>query len=280
MLKAKKFSLIKNRKFYKFLKGLYIDCDNSIDEKCETIILYTYYISFYYLDDFCYNFIKNKTFSINNVTFDYTIQKEIYTDTWMLTCDKLLVVYINTNDIEEFSLSYMFSPIYSFVIYETYNGYVAISISHTTDDIDDVLQFNIMNLSNHKYTLMSYFLKNNTQNQDEQDDQTQDEQDDQTQDEQTQDEQHQDDQSQDGKILNLSEISSDYFKNIFNISSFIILNRNVQSILDEDSKDTDLYKLYDIIGYGNINQELYKFVNFVLAYVKVFKNYPVSYLPI
>ena len=263
MLKAKKFSLIKNRKFYKFLKGLYIDCDNSIDEKCETIILYTYYISFYYLDDFCYNFIKNKTFSINNVTFDYTIQKEIYTDTWMLTCDKLLVVYINTNDIEEFSLSYMFSPIYSFVIYETYNGYVAISISHTTDDIDDVLQFNIMNLSNHKYTLMSYFLKNNTQNQDEQD-----EQDDQ------------DEQPQDGKILNLSEISLDYFKNIFNISSFIILNRNVQSILDEDSKDTDLYKLYDIIGYGNINQELYKFVNFVLAYVKVFKNYPVSYLPI
>jgi hypothetical protein len=209
----------------------------------------------------------------------------------------------------------MFSSIYRFVIYETYNGYIAISISHTTDDIDDVLRFNIMNLSNPKYILMSYFLKNNTQiqdgenlkdqNQDDQiqddqiqddqiqddqiqDDQNQDDQiqddqiqDDQNQDDQIQDDQNQDDQIQDDQIQDLSEISLDYFKNVFNIRSFIILNRNIQSVLDEDFKDTnDLYKLYDIIGYGDINQELYKFVNFVLAYVKVFKNYPVSYLPI
>jgi hypothetical protein len=276
MLRAKKFSLIKNREFYKFLKGLHIDHRDSTDEKCETIILYTYYISFYYLDYFCYDFIKNKTFSINNVAFDYTIQKEIYTDTWMFTCDKLIVVYIKPDDIEEFSLSYMFSSIYRFVIYETYNGYIAISISHTTDDIDDVLRFNIMNLSNPKYILMSYFLKNNTQIQD-----GENLKDDQIQDDQIQDDQIQDDQIQDDQIQDLSEISLDYFKNVFNIRSFIILNRNIQSVLDEDFKDTnDLYKLYDIIGYGNINQELYKFVNFVLAYVKVFKNYPVSYLPI
>ena len=271
MLRAKKFSLIKNRKFYKFLRQLYIDCNDSTDEKCDSIILYTYYISFYYLDDFCYDFIKNKTFSINNVAFDYTIQKEIYTDTWMFTCDKLLVVYINTDDIEEFSLSYMFSSIYRFVIYETYNGYIAISISHTTDDIDDVLRFSIMNLSNPKYILMSYFLKNNNQIQD---DQIQDGQDQDDQD-QVQDNQDQYDQDQE-----LQEISLDYFKNVFNICSFIILNRNIQSVLDEDYQKSDnLYKLYDIIGYGDINHELYKFVNFVFDYVKVFKNYPNSYLP-
>lgn len=264
MLRAKKFSHIKKGEFYKFLKNISINPTDSTEEKCETIILYTYYIGFYYSNHFCYDFAKHKTFSSNGVDFHYTIQKELYTDTWMLVCDKLLLLYIDYEDIEEFCLSYMFSSIYRFIIYETSFGYIAVCISHTTDDVDDVLEFYIMNSSNYKYILLSYFLKNNNTDEDI-------------------DEQY--------KIYYETYKPENQFidfgnKNIMyeylpNISSFIILNQNVQTVLNDDCiNDYDLYKLYDIIGYGDINNELNSFVKFIFKYPIVYKHYPLSYLPI
>lgn len=252
MLKAKKFSRIKNKKLYKFLRNIDIDidihCSESIDEKCDTILLYTYYISLYYLRDFCYDFIKNKTFLSNDSCFDYTIQKEINTNTWMFVCDKLIVLYIDNDDIEEFCLSYMFSSVYRFVIRENDSGYIAISVSHTTDDIDDdILKFYIMNLSNPKYILMSYFLKNNTQNQ---------------------------------EMYSLEELPLLTNNENDEIGSFIILNQNVQPLLyDQSDNRCDLYKHYDIIGYGEMNMDLNIFVEFIFNYANAFKNYPVNYLP-
>lgn len=271
MLKAKKFSRVKNKELYKFLKNVNIDYNDSTEEKCDSIILYTYYISLYYTDNFCYDFIKHKTFSSDGISFDYTIQKEIYTDTWMLVCDKLLVLYIDDNDIEEFCLSYMFSPMYCFVIYETFFGYIAICISHTTDDVDDVLKFYMMNSSNPKYILMSYFLKNKTQNQEMY-----------SSVELTIYDNDKDNDNDNSTNKNEDDHSFDYYKNIFDISSFIILNQNVRPLLDEEQgcyNKIELYKLYDIIGYGEKNTGLNRFVEFVFNYASVFKNYPVSYLP-
>lgn len=254
MLKVKKFSRVKNKKLYKFLRNIniYIDCNESIDEKCDTIIFYKYYISFYYLQDFCYDFIKNKTFLSNDNSFDYTIQKEIHTNTWMFVCNKLLVLYISNDDIEEFCLSYMFSSVYRFIIRENDFGYVAISISHTTDDIDDVLKFYIMNLSNPKYILMSYFLKNNIQNQENQENQ------------------------EENHSLELTYNENDENDEMV---SFIILNQNVQTLLHDRCHKRDLYKHYDVIGYGEMNRDLNIFVEFIFNYAIVFKNYPVNYLP-
>jgi len=256
MLKAKKFSRIKNKKLYKFLRSIDIDIDynESTDEKCDTILLYTYYISLYCLHDFCYDFIKNKTFLSNDSRFDYTIQKEINTNTWMFVCDKLIVLYIDNDDIEEFCLSYMFSSVYRFVIRENDFGYIAISVSHTTDDIDDdILKFYIMNLSNPKYILMSYFLKNNTQHQQIQ---------------------------QNQEMYSLEELPLLTNNENDEMVSFIILNQNVQSLLyNQCDNKRDLYKHYDIIGYGEMNRDLNIFVEFIFNYANAFKNYPVNYLP-
>lgn len=255
MLKAKKFSRIKNKKLYKFLRNIDIDidCNESTDEKCDTILLYTYYISLYYLHNFCYDFIKNKTFLSNDSRFDYTIQKEINTNTWMFVCDKLIVLYIDNDNIEEFCLSYMFSSVYRFVIRENNFGYIAISVSHTTDDIDDdILKFYIMNLSNPKYILMSYFLKTNTQNQ------------------------------QNQEMYSLEELPLLTNNKNDEMVSFIILNQNVQPLLYDQTDDLykcDLYKHYDIIGYGEMNRDLNIFVEFIFNYATAFKNYPVNYLP-
>ena len=254
MLKAKKFSRIKNKKLYKFLRSIDIDYNESTDEKCDTILLYTYYISLYCLHDFCYDFIKNKTFLSNDSRFDYTIQKEINTNTWMFVCDKLIVLYIDNDDIEEFCLSYMFSSVYRFVIRENDFGYIAISVSHTTDDIDDdILKFYIMNLSNPKYILMSYFLKNNTQHQQIQ---------------------------QNQEMYSLEELPLLTNNENDEMVSFIILNQNVQSLLyNQCDNKRDLYKHYDIIGYGEMNRDLNIFVEFIFNYANAFKNYPVNYLP-
>ena len=62
--------------------------------------------------------------------------------------------------------------------------------------------------------------------------------------------------------------------------SFIILNQNVQPLLyDQTDNIRDLYKHYDIIGYGEMNRDLNIFVEFIFNYATAFKNYPVNYLP-
>ena len=162
MIRAKKFSNIKNKPLFRFLREVDINYDDVVSDKMESLGFYTYYFQLYFTEDFSTSIIRSKVFVYNNESIEYTINREETTGTWMLVCDKLIVMDIRKNDIEEFTLSYLFSPLYNFVVYEYNSGYVIICVSHTRDEIGDVdylMRFQLINNSKPRYVLLSQFIR-------------------------------------------------------------------------------------------------------------------------
>lgn len=159
MLRAKKFSYIKRRPVFRFLKEVDLNYDDSVSDKMESLGFYNYYFQLYFMDSFVTETIKSKVFVHNGEGIEYTINREQVTDTWMLICDKLVVLDIPKDNIEEFCLSYMFSHLYKFSVFEYNNGYVVICISHTRDEINDLTSFQMINNSKPRYVLLSHFVR-------------------------------------------------------------------------------------------------------------------------
>jgi hypothetical protein len=270
MLRAKKFLGIKMYPAYKFLRDVHISQEDNILERIDSVNFYTYYFSLSY--NINLQLLKQKTFNYCNNIYDFSITKDTITDTIFLTSDKLIIFYINKDDIEEFSLCYMYSSFYKFVIYDYYRGYMAICLSHTIDDIDDnLLRFYLMNNSNPKYIILSHFIYKwatefNKQEENIEEDVEEDV------------EQDVEQEINRGKIINQIEILDDIVT-ICKPKSFIILNKNVQSYLDDDvSFDVNLYILYDTIGYGNVNLSIQYFVKLIFMYIDCYKTSPINYL--
>ena len=95
----------------------------------------------------------------NNIT--YQIVKDSFTETWFFTCNKLVILYISKNAIDDFYNTWMFSRIYKFVIYQDLEYYIVFCISHTSDQIRNYLDFLVNNNHNPKYLIFSCFLLNN-----------------------------------------------------------------------------------------------------------------------
>jgi hypothetical protein len=252
MFRAKKFLGIKMHPLYKFLKSIVVSDEDNIPERIDTLNFYAYYFSLTF--DMNFQILKTSTFTYSDNLYNYSIKKDTLTDTVFLTFDKVIVFYISKDDIEEFSLNYMYSSFHKFVIYEYHRGYMAICLSHTTDDINDsLLRYYLINNSNPLYIILSHFVyESNTGNT-----------------ESDQDNQSNIDENDDLNTLVTSCIPR----------SFIILNKNVQSYLDEDgSYNVDLYKFYDTIGYGEQNPAIHHFVKMIFTYIKCYKTYPINYL--
>lgn len=311
MLRAKKFMNLKRQPIYKFLREIYISNQDNILERIDSINFYTYYfnLSFNLLFECLKQHIFNYDTNDKTETYSYIIKKDIVTDTIFLTCDKIIIFYINKDDIEEFCLCYMYSSLYKFAIYEYYRGYMAICLSHNVNDIDtdDLLRFYLLNNSNPRYIILSHFLYKETYDEAKETDETEEtkEADDEPDDEAEETEEA-DDEAEEVKYnldnmynslmgLNDYEIGEG-IEDIGDIgdigdiegiggidisckpTGFIILNKNVQSYLDDDRLfDVDLYVLYDKIGYGEEKPALSYFIKTVFKYVKCYNTYPVNY---
>lgn len=159
MLRAKKFSDIKSKPLFRFLKEVDLNYNDKVSDKIESLSFYIYYFQLYFMDDFVASVMKNKIFVHKGIDIEYSINREDTTNTWMLVCDKLLVMDIPKDRIEEFCLSYLISPVYRFMIYEYGSGYVVICTSHNRDEVGDILEFQLMNNSKPKYVLLSQYVR-------------------------------------------------------------------------------------------------------------------------
>lgn len=235
MLRAKKFLNVKKRELYKYLSLVNIDKNTSIIERKESILLDVYYISLYLNDDFECKITRDLIFSYKNSTINYTIQYEKYTDTWMLVCKDIIVLYIDNNDIENFCSTFNTSNDYKFKIYRYNLGYLAICISHfsNSNNIDILL-----NYAKDKYIILSHFVKQKT-------------------------------------FKNDDEYDDEYDKKP---TSFIILNDNVRNKLDNDYKNNNIYAFYTNIGLKSENITILFFIDVLMNYIKIFKNYPLNYI--
>lgn len=158
MLKIKRLLSIKNRDFNRYLNSVITDYTTSVIQRYESIVLNAYYIYFYYYNDFKCSLHKSITFRYDNIDIDYVIKKEVNTDTWILVCDTLVVLYIKQKDIDEFCSLYENSDVYNFVLYKYNLDYIAFCTSHTINDIDDPTHFYLINNTNEKYLILSYLV--------------------------------------------------------------------------------------------------------------------------
>jgi hypothetical protein len=270
MFRAKKFLGIKMHPLYKFLKSVVISDEDNILERIDSLNFYAYYFSLSF--NMSFQLIKSSIFTYLNQNYNYSIKKDTLTDTVFLTFDKIMVFYISKDDIEEFSLNYMYSSFYKFVIYEYRRGYMAVCLSHTTDDINgSLLRFYLINNSNPLYIMLSHFVYEESESEESVDEEGESEE---SVDEESVDEESNNKDYEDDNLLFDNTLVTNC-----NPKSFIILNKNVQSYLDEDgSYNLDLYKLYDIIGYGEQNPAIYHFIKMVFLYIKCYKTYPINYL--
>ena len=264
MIRPKKFQKFKKKPIARFLRSLYLNYTDCLDERSDTVNLYTYqfYVNFHN------NGFQNDPY-ITNIyrTIPYTIQKETHSETWMLVCRELIVFYIEHEDIEEFYLSYMFSNIYRFVVYEYPGGFMIICISHSSSELHNSLQFYLINNCKLKYLILSHFVdtthvnqkvehleehleeQNQNQNQDQSDQSDQSEQ-----------------QDQEERVL--------YVEGLFEPCGFVILNRN---ICDKFVFNKPVYKFHDNVGYGPQRDDLCEFLKIINVYIKTYCNYPPNY---
>ena len=144
MLRFKKFACIKNKQINNFIYNF------SIPEYFNNSQI-THYIKFYtsYFDEKLKNKIKIQTIKITN---EYIIKKEIFTDTYLLTC-KLCILYIEPNNINKFINFFLYNTIFNFMIYKKYDYYIVFCTSHTDNVLID------LNIINIKYYILSHVFQ-------------------------------------------------------------------------------------------------------------------------
>jgi hypothetical protein len=175
MLRIKKYSKINKNSMIRFLKSFKYEESDDFDT-CNKIDNLKYSICYFYL--YLKKYIRTtiiKKYKINdnindninyniNDNINYQIVKDSFTETWFFTCDKLVILYIRKNDIQDFYNTWNSSRLYKFVIYKDLKYYVVFCISHTSDQIHDYLRFLVDNNHEAKYLIFSCFLLNNKTN--------------------------------------------------------------------------------------------------------------------
>ena len=186
---------------------------------------------------------RTNVFAIGKVpqNITYQIVKDSFTETWFFTCDKLVVLHIHKNDIDDFYNTWKTSCFYKFVIYKDLEEYyVVFCISHTSDQIRNYLNFLVSNNHDPRYLIFSCFLLNN----------------------------------------NKTKISIDlefvnYIRNmILNESTpvgFVVLNNNCNPTKPKRMQ------FYTTLGYGETNFDLDHLVKISLKLIKESVNLPVNY---
>lgn len=251
MLRIKKYSKINRNYMIQFLKNFeYDDSDdfdiyNKINSLKYSICYFYLHLSKYINTTIIKDFTIKTTSSVKvpqNIT--YQIVKDSFTETWFFTCDKLVVLHIHKNDIDDFYNTWKTSCFYKFVIYKDLEEYyVVYCISHTSDQIRNYLNFLVDNNHNPRYLIFSCFLLNN----------------------------------------NKTKISFDlefvnYIRNmILNESTpvgFVVLNNNCKVCNLTKPKRM---QFYTTLGYGETNFDLDHLVKISLKLIKESGNLPVNY---
>lgn len=173
MLRARKFAKKKNNPLNKFLREIEIEKSYSTIETVDSVTCYIDYFNLYIKQFLQIEMVKESVFYYKDHRKDhqeerslfYKIKKDFATDTWFLTCSNLVTFYIDEGDIDEFYLSFVFSKLYKFVIYQYGKYYIAFCISHTKDEMcrlhkdqDDLSNFFMVNKHDPKFFILSHFL--------------------------------------------------------------------------------------------------------------------------
>lgn len=245
MLRIKKYNKINKNSMIQFLKKFKYDETDIFDTKIYDL---KYYICYFYL--YLKKYINTniiKKYNIYNIPFlnasnniTYQIVKDSFTETWFFTCDKLVILYISKNAIDDFYNTWMFSRIYKFVIYQDLEYYIVFCISHTSDQIRNYLEFLVNNNHNPKYLIFSCFLLNNNKT----------------------------NSSHDLEFVKYNQ------KMILNESApvgFVVLNNNYKDI---NPKRMQFYKT---LGYGKTNYTLFHLVKISFKLIQESRNLPVNY---
>jgi hypothetical protein len=245
MLRIKKYNQINKNSMIQFLKKFKYDETDIFDTKIYDLKIF--HLLFYlYLKKYINTNIIKK-YNIYNIPFlnasnniTYQIVKDSFTETWFFTCNKLVILYISKNAIDDFYNTWMFSRIYKFVIYQDLEYYIVFCISHTSDQIRNYLDFLVNNNHNPKYLIFSCFLLNNNKT----------------------------NSSHDLEFVKYNE------KMILNESApvgFVVLNNNYKGI---NPKRMQFYKT---LGYGKTNHTLFHLVKISFKLIQESRNLPVNY---
>jgi hypothetical protein len=260
MLLIKKHTKKNKNCMIQFLKTFEYDESDDFDTftKIDSVKYAICYFYLYLKKYLRINLIKNYTMMLhidtkNIDTIDtptYQIIKDSFTETWFFTCDKLVVLYIDKNEIADFYSKYISSHIYKFIIYKDSGNYVVFCISHTSDQIRDYLGFLVHNYYEPKYLLFSCFLNPNA--------------------------------LRDTSNDHISNQYLDYdTKMILNTSTpvgFVILNNNYKYNIKENYiPKTKRMEYYTTLGGGKENIILVNLVKIALKIVNESKYLPVNY---
>lgn len=248
MLRIKKYSMKNRNTMIQFLKNFEYDESDDFDvcNKMDSVkysICYFYLYLKKYLDIRVIKDTSDTTDTTDTTYIPYKIIKDSFTETWFFTCSKMIILYINEDNISDFLYKYKSSK-YKFLIYRDSDYYVVFCTSHTSDQIRNYLDFLVDNNANPKYLLFSCFFENAKKKYDE--------------------------QYLDYNIGIILKKS--------NPTGFVILNNNYKhNMKDFFTENTKRMCFLSSIGEGENNKKLVDLVKVVLKLVNVYTHLPVNY---
>lgn len=256
MLRIKKYTMKNRNTMIRFLKNFEYDDSDDFDV-CNKMDSVKYSICYFYLYLKKYldiRVIKDTSPSTDTSHIPYKIIKDSFTETWFFTCSKMIILYINGDDIQDFYCKYKSSK-YKFLIYQDFDYYLVFCTSHTSDQIRNYLGFLVDNNTNPKYLLFSCFFEN------------------------TNNTGHLNPQSPNKKY---DEQYLDYNIGIIlkksKSTGFVILNNNYKhNMKDFFTENTKRMCFFSSVGEGEDNKKLVDLVKVVLKLVNVYTHLPVNY---
>lgn len=260
MLRIKKYTMKNRNTMIQFLKNFEYDESDDFDA-CNKMDSVKYSICYFYLYLKKYldiRVIKDTLNTTDTSNIPYKIIKDSFTETWFFTCSKMIVLYVNEDDIHDFYDKYRYSK-YKFLIYQDSDYYIIFCTSHTSDQIQDNLEFLVNNNVNPKYLLFSCFFENmnNTDHLN------------------PQSSSNRYDKQYDEQYL---DYNIDIMLKKAKPTGFVILNNNYKhNMKDFFTENTKRMCFFSSVGQGENNKKLAELVKVVLKLVNVYSHLPVNY---